>query len=92
MTSTRMLRLPDVAERTGLTVRTLRNLSWRQRRGLPTGHAPLNFRHVGRLLIILESDVESWLEAEQNLAAEGTHGPVPTRRGHLQAVPDGSAG
>ena len=41
MAETLMLRIPDVARRTGLSVRTLRNLSSSQRRGI-SGRFPVS--------------------------------------------------
>jgi len=60
----KLLRLPEISERTGLACSTLRKLKCLQGQGKPTGYRPLPFRKLGRLLVMDEQDLEAWLEAE----------------------------
>ena len=56
------LRLEEVSERTGLSVRTLRNIAYKQRKGISTGHPHLEFRHVGRLLTVDSDVLDAWMK------------------------------
>ena len=68
----RYLRLPEVAEITGMAVQTLRNLALRQRMGIPTAHAsPLPFSKLGRNVVVKESELREWLDYERRAAERG---------------------
>lgn len=60
----RLLRMPEVAERTGFSQNTLR--AWRQR-----GLGPRSAR-VGGSVVYRESDVEAWIDAQFRKSARGS--------------------
>ena len=60
----RLLRIPEVAERTGFSENTLR--AWRQR-----GVGPRSARMAGSV-VYRESEVEAWIEAEFEKSSRGS--------------------
>ena len=59
-----ILRLPQISERTGVPVATLRY--WRQ-----AGEGPPTFR-LGKHVASFEDDVDAWLEEQATSSAKGT--------------------
>lgn len=60
----RFLRLPEVEKKIGFTVRTLRTMHYQQGQGEDTGYSPIPFRKLGRMLGVLESELEQWMKVE----------------------------
>lgn len=58
MGGSRILQLPEIAERTTLSVDSLR---WLRH----TGRGPRTFK-LGRRVVAFEADVEAWIEAQRD--------------------------
>ena len=58
-----ILTMVEFSQRCGLCTRTLRNIAWKQRCGIRTGHTPIPFRKLGNRLVITRADAIQWLEA-----------------------------
>ena len=82
------LRLTEASRRTGLASKTLRNLAAKQRAGLPTGYPYLKFRKRGRLLVVRESDLAAWLQAQD----ESNTTPDENLRATLETIAGQIAG
>lgn len=57
------LRLPEVARRTGFTVKTLRMMHYQQNHGEDHGHPPIPFIKMGRVLVVREKKLKKWMDA-----------------------------
>lgn len=66
----RVLRLEEVSQRTGLSVRALRTLRWAQSKGRATHLPRLEFHHLGRRLVVLESVLDAWMAEAVRPASE----------------------
>ena len=66
----RLLRLEEVAHRTGLSVHALRTMRWAQAKGKPTHLPPLEFQHLGRRLVVVESALDAWIAEVVEVKAE----------------------
>ncbi|MDN5750296.1 MAG: hypothetical protein L0H64_17595 [Pseudonocardia sp.] len=66
-----VLRIEDVAERTGLPLNTLRHWRYLTSAGTPTG--PRSYR-LGRRVVYDLADVEAWLTAQRAATGNGSAG------------------